>query len=32
MVDPNIRVSGHVYDLATGLVTEVVGPKSRKDG
>jgi carbonic anhydrase len=26
MVDPNIRVSGHVYDLATGLVTTVVEP------
>lgn len=29
MVDGHVRVSGHVYDLGTGLVTGVVPPRSR---
>ena len=29
-VPQNVRVSGHVYDVATGLVTTIVDAKSRK--
>lgn len=29
-VTQNVRVSGHVYDVATGLVTTVVDAKARK--
>ena len=29
-IPSDVRVSGHVYDLATGLVTTVVDAKSRK--
>ena len=29
-IPPNVTVSGHVYDIATGLVTMVVDSKSRK--
>ncbi len=29
-VPQNVRVSGHVYDVATGLVTTTVDAKSRK--
>ena len=32
VVDPAIQISGHVYDLKTGLVTEVVRPRSRGEG
>jgi carbonic anhydrase len=32
VVDPAIQISGHVYDLKTGLVTEVVRPSSRGEG
>jgi carbonic anhydrase len=28
--DPDVRVSGHVYDVKTGLVTAVVDAKSKK--
>jgi carbonic anhydrase len=27
-----VRVSGYAYDLATGLVTTVISPRSREDG
>ena len=29
-IPDNVRVSGHVYDLDTGLVTTIVDAKSRK--
>ena len=29
-IPQNVRVSGHVYDVGTGLVTTVVNAKSRK--
>jgi carbonic anhydrase len=29
-VPENIQVSGHVYDVATGLVSTIVDAKSRK--
>lgn len=29
-IPQNVRVSGHVYDVGTGLVTTVVDAKSRK--
>lgn len=32
MVDSHVRVSGHVYELETGLVTGVVPPRSRGEG
>jgi carbonic anhydrase len=29
-IPQNVRVSGHVYDVGTGLVTTIVDAKSRK--
>jgi carbonic anhydrase len=29
-IPQNVHVSGHVYDISTGLVTTVVEAKSRK--
>ena len=29
-IPPNVRVSGHVYDVKTGLVTTIVDAKSKK--
>ena len=29
-IPQNVRVSGHVYDVGTGLVTTIVNAKSRK--
>jgi carbonic anhydrase len=29
-IPQNVRVSGHVYDISTGLVTTVVNAKSKK--
>jgi carbonic anhydrase len=30
-VPQNVRVSGHVYDVATGLVTTIVDARARKE-
>jgi carbonic anhydrase len=31
-IPQNVSVSGHVYDVDTGLVTTIVDPKDRKEG